>query len=79
MMSDVAWLFMWMSIINGGLLILWTILWMLIPDLVYKTQAKFFPIERDTFNKLFYGFIGLFKILFLFFNLIPFIALLIIG
>ena len=71
--------FMWCTIINGGLLILWVLFFMCAPDLVYLTQSKWFPISRETFNVVFYSFLGLFKIVFLVFNVVPYIALLIVG
>lgn len=71
--------FMWCTIINGALLVLWATMCILAPDLVYRTQSKWFPIPRDTFNLLIYLFLGLFKIFFLVFNLIPYVALLIVG
>jgi hypothetical protein len=71
--------FMWCTIINGGILILWTAFSVLAPDLVYRTQSKWFPIPRETFNVVFYGFLGLFKIFLLVFNVVPYVALLIIG
>lgn len=71
--------FMWCSIINGALLALWVTIQMAAPDLVYRTQSFWFPIPRETFNVIFYSFLGLFKLLFLIFNLVPYIALLIIG
>lgn len=70
--------FKWCCIINGSILAIWTLAAMTVPDLVYRTQSAF-PIPRETFNVVFYSFIGLFKIIFLVFNLVPFIALLIIG
>ncbi len=71
--------FMWCTIINGVLFLLATTLFILTPDFVYRTQKKWFPIPRDTYNVVIYSFLGLFKILFLVFNLVPYIALLIIG
>jgi hypothetical protein len=71
--------FMWCTIINGALLVLWTAMWILAPDLVYRTQSKWFPIPRETFNVVFYSFLGLFKIVFLIFNVVPYVALLIVG
>ena len=71
--------FMWCTIINGALLALWTIMLILAPDLVYRMQSKWFPIPRETFNVVIYSFIGLFKIIFLFFNVVPYVALLIVG
>jgi hypothetical protein len=52
---------------------------MLVPDLVYRIQSRWFPISRDSFDLVIYGFIGLFKIFFLMFNLVPYIVLLLIG
>ena len=71
--------FMWCTIMNGALLVLWTTMCVFAPDLVYHTQSKWFPIPRDTFNVVIYSFLGLFKIVFLVFNLVPYVALLIVG
>jgi hypothetical protein len=70
---------MWCTIINGGVLILWAVFTMFSPDLVYRIQSKWFPIPRETFNVVIYSFLGLFKIVFLVFNVVPYVALLIIG
>ena len=71
--------FMWCTIINGALLILWVAVYLLAPDLVYRTQRAWFPVARETFDVVFYSFLGFFKIVFLVFNLVPYISLLIIG
>jgi hypothetical protein len=71
--------FMWCTIINGGLLVLWTVFCLFAPDLVYRTQNRWFPIPRDIFNVVLYSFLGLFKIVFLIFNVVPYVALLILG
>ncbi|MES9948779.1 MAG: DUF6868 family protein [Candidatus Thiodiazotropha sp.] len=71
--------FMWCTLINGGLLILWTLFILFAPELVYKTQSRWIVISRANFDLLAYLFLGIFKLFFIFFNLIPFLALLIIG
>ena len=71
--------FVWCTIINGGLLALWTAMCMLAPDLVYRTQNRWFPLPRETFNIVMYAFLGIFKIAFLVFNLVPLVALLIVA
>jgi len=71
--------FMWCTIINGGILILWTVFSVFASDLVYRIQSKRFPIPRETFNVVIYSFLGLFKIVFLVFNVVPYAALLIVG
>jgi hypothetical protein len=71
--------FMWCTIINGGILVLWLVVFMTAPDLVYRTQSRWFSISRETFDLVFYCFLGAFKIFFVFFSLVPWIALSIIG
>lgn len=71
--------FMWCTVINGGLFVFWTICILAMPDWVYRTQTRFIPISRETFHVAMYGFLGLFKIFFLFFNVVPFLVLLILG
>ena len=70
--------FMWCTIMNGALLALLLVMCLLAPDLVYRTQRIWFPIPRETFDVVLYSFLGLFKIIFLVFNVVPYIALLII-
>ena len=70
--------FGWCSLINGALL-LWSSFWILVaPDLTYRIQSWFFKLSRETFDSSIYGLLGVFKILFLVFNLVPWIALTII-
>lgn len=71
--------FMWCTIMNGALLVIWTIMLMSAPGLVYRIQSKWFPIPQETFDVVIYSFIGLFKIVFLVFNLVPYVALVIVG
>ncbi len=71
--------FMWCTIINGGLLVIWIAMCGFAPDLVYRTQRKWFPLSKDVFTVVIYSFLGLFKIFFLVFNLVPYIVLLIVG
>jgi len=70
---------MWCTIINGGLFMLWVLFIRFAPDLVYRTQVGWAPISRQTFNVVIYSFLGLFKIVFLVFNVVPYLALLIVG
>ena len=70
---------MWCTVINGALLLLWTGACAFIPDTVYRLQSRWFPISRDQYNLVMYSYLGLFKLMFLVFNLVPFAALLIVG
>ena len=71
--------FMWCTILNGSLMIVSAIICMSAQDWAYGWHSKFFHIPREAFNVAIYSFIGLFKIMFFFFNLVPYLALLIIG
>ncbi len=71
--------FMWCTIINGAVFIYWSLILMLAPDFVYRLQGKWFNISRESFNLVVYSFLGLAKVIFLFFNLGPYVALVIIG
>jgi len=70
---------MWCTIINGGLLLFSTLVMVIMPDFVYKVQSLWFPIPRQTFDVVIYSFLGLFKVLFIVFNIAPYAALLIIA
>lgn len=70
--------FMWCSIINIGMLFFLAFIYMLAPNLVYRLQSRFIPISRETFDVVFYSFIGFFKVVVLVFNVVPWIVLLII-
>ena len=71
--------FMWCTIMNGVLLVFWSTIFILCPDLVFRIHSKWFPVPRETFNVVVYSFLGLFKIIFIAFNVIPYLALLIVG
>lgn len=71
--------FMWCTIINVGLLFFLALVYLLAPNLAYSLQSRWIPISRETFDIVFYSFIGVFKVFVLVFNAVPWIALLIIG
>ena len=70
--------FKWCTIINGGLLVLSVIIGITGLDLVYSFQGKLFQIPREALNVAYYSFLGLYKIIWLVFNAVPYIAMLII-
>ncbi|HPJ25582.1 MAG TPA: hypothetical protein PLA80_05490 [Synergistaceae bacterium] len=78
-LAELTRFFMWCTLIDGGLLLLWTGALLLCPDLVYRIQRRWFPLSRETFNVVMYAFLGGFKIVFLVFNFTPWIALLLMG
>ena len=69
----------WCTLINFGLL-LWWFLWLLCAhDFVYRLHGRWFKMSQETFDTIHYAGITFFKLTVLMFNLIPYLALRIIG
>ena len=47
--------------------------------MLYQTQRWLFPITREAFHLVLYSFLGLYKIAIIVFNVVPWIALLIVA
>lgn len=71
--------FLWCTIINGGMLVLSSLMLMCGGGWVYRIHSKLFGISRDAFNIMIYCFIGLYKIFWIMFNVVPYVALVIAG
>ncbi len=71
--------FMWCTILNLAMLIFSSVVGVFLGDFSFKMNNKFFSISREQFNVIMVAFIGLYKIVFISFNLVPFVALLIIA
>ena len=71
--------FMWCTILNAALLVLSVLLFMLMPNFIYRMQSAFFPVPRETFNTVMYAFLGCHKIAIIIFCFVPYLALLILG
>ncbi len=71
--------FMWCTIINGAMFLVSAAVCVLAGDFVYRVHSKWFSVPRETINVMIYSFVGLFKIVFIVFNLVPYVALLIVG
>jgi hypothetical protein len=70
--------FMWCTIINGVLLCLSLIIGVPGLDWAYPAQGKLFQVSREFFNMAYYSFLGLYKIIWIVFNVVPYMAMLII-
>ena len=71
--------FMWCTILNIGLLLFASLILVFAGDFVYRIHSKWFPMSREMFNVVTYSFLGLFKSVVLIFNVVPYVALLIMG
>ena len=71
--------FMWCTIINGGMLVLSALIFLFASNFVYRLHSKWFSFSRESFDLVFYAFFGGFKVIFIVFNVVPWIVLVIIG
>jgi hypothetical protein len=71
--------FMWCTILNAGIYVYMATVCVLAPDFIYRMQARWFPISREAWDVSIYAFLGLYKVVFVVFNLVPWVALLIVG
>lgn len=65
----------WCLVLNSVMFGFWALMIFAAPDLVYRTQHAFLPISESTFQTCIYCMMGGYKLLIIFFNLVPYIAL----
>ena len=70
---------LWCTVINYGVLVVWWLVFLLAHDWMYRLHGRWFHLSMDQFDALHYGGMALFKIGILLFNLVPYIALRIVG
>jgi hypothetical protein len=69
----------WCTLINWGLLIFWWLFIWLARDLVYRVHTKWFKLSSEAFDAMHYAGMGLFKLAVIMLNLVPYLALRIVG
>ena len=69
----------WCTVINFGLLLWWGLLFLVAHEWMFRFHGRLFEMSKETFNAIHYGGMGLFKIGILLFNLVPYLALRIVG
>lgn len=71
-------LFKWMTLINIGLLLFSTFSVMVMKSIMVKIHSKIFGLTETQISVAAYVYLGLFKVLIIVFNIVPYIVLLII-
>ena len=67
---------MWCSIWSGGVLAFTTVMMIFCGDFAYKIHGGLFKLSRESFDIAIYSYLGNFKICFICFALVPYLALL---
>lgn len=70
---------LWCAVINYGLLIFGVLIITLAHDWVYRLNSRVFRISVERFDAINYAWVVVFKIGITLFNLVPYIALRIVG
>jgi hypothetical protein len=69
----------WCSVINVGLLLFWVLWLKLAHDFVYRVHGKWFKLSEERFAEIHYTGMLVFKIFIFLFNIVPYLALRIVG
>jgi hypothetical protein len=69
----------WSAVINLGLLLWWFLFFILAHDFVYRIHGKWFKMSLERFNTIHYAGMLFFKICIFLFNIVPYLALRIVG
>ncbi len=69
----------WCSVINIGLLLFWLLWLTLAHDFVYRVHGKFLKLSEERFDAIHYAGMAFFKICIFVFNIVPYLALRIVG
>jgi hypothetical protein len=70
---------LWCTIINVALLLIAVVFMALAGDLVHRIQSRMYAVPRAESDRIMYMFLGFYKILILVFNLVPYLALRLLG
>lgn len=69
----------WCTLINVVIMTLMFLMLWTMRSFVYRMHGKWFPMSEQTFNAIIYSFLGVYKIFLIVFNLVPWLALSIMG
>ena len=69
----------WCTVINIGLLLWWLSFFTLAHDWLYRFHGKWFKLSVERFDAIHYAGMAFFKICIFLFNLVPYLALRIVG
>jgi len=70
---------LWCTIMNYGVLFMWWLFFLFAHDWMHGLHSRWFYLSREQFDALHYAGMALYKIGILLFNLVPYIALHIVG
>ena len=70
---------LWCFIINIGILLWWFLFFSLAHDWVYRFHGKWYKLSVEKFDAIQYAGMAFYKICIIVFNIVPYLALCIVG
>ena len=70
---------LWCAVINYGVLLVWFLFFILAHDWMHRLHGRWFRLSVEQFDALHYAAMGIFKLGIILLNLVPYIALRIVG
>ncbi len=71
--------FLWCTLINYGVLLVWFLVFILARDFMQRLHGRWFQLSRQQFDVIHYAGMAVFKLGIILFNLVPYVALRIVG
>ena len=70
---------LWCTVINYGMLLIWALVFITAHDWMHRLHGRWFRLPVEQFDALHYAGMAIYKIGIFLFNLVPYIALHIVG
>jgi hypothetical protein len=70
---------LWCAVINYGVLLCWFLFFVLAHDWMLRLHGRWFRIPVEQFDAIHYATMAIYKIGIILFNLVPYVALLIVA
>lgn len=65
----------WCTVLNVGMLAVWSLAFVFARDLVFKVHTRWFRISEERFDEIHYTLMGYYKLAVFLFNLAPYLVL----
>ena len=70
---------LWCTVINYGVLLVWFLFFIAAHDFLHRIHGRWFRLSVEQFDALHYGGMAIYKVGVLLFNLVPYVALRVVG
>jgi hypothetical protein len=70
---------LWCTVINYGVLLVWFLFFILSRGFIHRLHSRWFQLSRQQFDIIHHAGMGIFKLGIILLNLVPYLALRIVG